>query len=96
MMVVTLNVENNDACYILINNGRLADVLYYDALTKMKISPDRLGRMDSPLVGFTGDAIKVEGVINLPVRIGHYPHRSIALVDFLIIRAPSTFNIILG
>lgn len=53
-VVVTLNVENYDVCLILTDNGSLAKVLYYDAFVKMGISPHRLGRVDSPSIGFTG------------------------------------------
>lgn len=41
-VVITLNIKNYDVHQILIDYGRSTDVLYYDALLKMKISPDRL------------------------------------------------------
>lgn len=75
--VVALNVENYNVHHILINNESLADVLYYDAFIKMEISLDRLIQMDFFLVGFTKDAIQVERMIFLTVRIGNYPYRSI-------------------
>lgn len=36
-IVVTINVENYDVHYILIDNRSLANVLYYDSLMKMGI-----------------------------------------------------------
>lgn len=42
-----------------------------------------------------GDTIQVEGMATLTIRMGHYSLRSIAKVDFLIVRAPSTYNAIL-
>ena len=70
--------------------------MFYDAFSKMGIPSDRLGQLDSPLMGFFGDAVLVEGVITLPVVAGRAPRRSMAQVDFLMVRAPSTYNAILG
>lgn len=39
VVVVMLNIENYDVCLILIDNGTLVDVLYYDAILKIEISP---------------------------------------------------------
>lgn len=39
-VVVTLNMENYNICHILVDNRSSAVVLYFDALTKMAISPD--------------------------------------------------------
>ena len=60
------------------------------------MSADRLGRIDSPLIGFIGDAIPVEGVITLPVKASCLPIQSVAQVDFLVVRSPSAYNVILG
>lgn len=78
MVVISLNIESCDIHHILIDNRSSIDILYYNAFIKMNISSDRLGRVDSPLVSFIGDAIQVEGVVTLPVRMGQYPHLSIA------------------
>lgn len=60
----------------------------------MEISPNRLGKVDSPLVSFIGDAVQVEGVVTLSRRMGQYPCQSIAQVDFLIIWEPLVYNAI--
>lgn len=44
IVVISLNVENYNMHRILIDNGSLVDILYYDDFVKMKIFPDRLGR----------------------------------------------------
>ena len=80
---------------ILIDNGSSADILFYDAFSKMSILDGRLGPISSPLVGFTGDAIPMEGVITLTVAAGRYPRQSRALVNFLVVKAPSAYNAIL-
>lgn len=60
----------------------------------MEITTDQLTRVDSPLIGFTEDVISVEGMILLTVRMGRYHVRSITQVNFLVIRAPLTYNAI--
>lgn len=72
MVVVALNVENHDVRHILIDNESLADVLYFKALLKIGISPNRLTRVNTPLVGFIGDTIQVEGMISLTKRMRCY------------------------
>lgn len=57
VVVVTLNVENYDVCCIFIDNRSSTDIFYYDVFVKIGISLDRLGRVDSPLISFIGDAI---------------------------------------
>lgn len=57
VVILTLNVKNYDVHCILIDNGSSIDVLYYNTLQKIGISPNRLIQVNSPLVGFVGDVI---------------------------------------
>uniref|UniRef100_A0A6I9QPU4 Uncharacterized protein LOC105037583 n=1 Tax=Elaeis guineensis var. tenera TaxID=51953 RepID=A0A6I9QPU4_ELAGV len=50
----------------------------------------------SPLIGFTGDSVPTEGMIALTVTVGQHPKQSRALVNFLVVKAPSAYNAILG
>lgn len=72
VIVVIFNVKNYDLHRILIDNGSLVNILYFDAFVKLGISLDQLTWMDASLIGFTGDAIPVEG-ISLTTRMGSYP-----------------------
>ena len=81
---------------ILVDNGSLADILFYDAFSKISILDGHLGPIGSLLVGFTDDAVPVEGVITLTVVAGRYPRQSKALVNFLMVKAPSAYNAILS
>lgn len=94
VIIVALNIKNYDERRIIIDNGISANILYFDTLMKMEISPDWLTRVDSPIIGFMGDAIQVEGMISLTMK-GNYPLQSIPWANFLIVRAPSAYNTIL-
>ena len=95
MVVVSLNIADYDVHRILVDSGSSADILFYDAFSKMSIPDGRLGSISSSLVGFTGDAVPVEGVITLTVVAGQCPKQSRAQVDFLVVRMPSAYNAIL-
>lgn len=71
-VVVNLNMENYDVHYILIDNESSDDILYFDALTKIGITPNGLTPVGSCLIEFMGDAIQVERMISLTIRMGHY------------------------
>lgn len=68
-VVISLSITNYDR-HILIDNEIMANVLYLNALVQMGLSPDRLEKMSYLLVEFTGDAIPMEGVIALLVKMG--------------------------
>ncbi|XP_077246078.1 uncharacterized protein LOC143885932 [Tasmannia lanceolata] len=65
-----------------------------DALVKMMIGDDRLKPASSDLFGFSGEVVKVEGLIELPILVGEPPRQAFAMVNFLnLIRAvASTYH----
>ncbi|KAG1342041.1 hypothetical protein COCNU_05G002700 [Cocos nucifera] len=62
----------------------------------MFLPDDRLSSVNSPLVGFAGNTVPVEGIITLTVTAGQYPKQAKAQVDFLVVKMPSAYNAILG
>ena len=86
--MVSLNIANYDVRRILVDNENSTDILFYDAFSRMSILDGHLRPISSPLVGFTDDAVPVEGVITLTVAAGRYPRQSRALVNFLVVKAP--------
>ena len=49
-----------------------------------------------PIYGFNGVESRVEGTIQLPVTIGQEPNEATQMLNFLVIKAASTYNAILG
>ncbi|XP_077248469.1 uncharacterized protein LOC143888060 [Tasmannia lanceolata] len=95
-MVIDMIVSDLLVKKVLLDNGSLADILYYHAFKQMDISEDRLKPFDSHLYGFYGNIVPVEGSVELPVWIGSTPHHSFAIIEFLVVKAQSTYNAILG
>ncbi|XP_077242376.1 uncharacterized protein LOC143882870 [Tasmannia lanceolata] len=95
-LVLTMLVANWELKKILVDNGSSADILYYHTFERMMIGDDRLKPANSDLFGFSGEVVKVEGPIELPVLVGEPPCQAFAMVNFLVVRATSVYNAILG
>ena len=81
---------------VLFDNGSASDVLYYDAMKKLGISDDHLKPFPMPLVGFGNEEVKVQGVVTLPLTLSEEPKTTTTMVDFMVVKAPSAYNVLLG
>ncbi|KAG6686591.1 hypothetical protein I3842_11G028100 [Carya illinoinensis] len=80
-LVVTMQVVNFTLQRILVNNGS---------------SPSILRQASVPLKGFTGDVVQPMGVIPLSVLSGKAPRTQVTMADFLVVKALSSYNAIVG
>lgn len=80
---------------VYIDNDATVSIMYLDCFKKMGIDAARL-QLCAPLQTFTRGEVQPEGTIQLPVRVGDYPHQNTAMVTFYVVDAPSPFNVILG
>ncbi|KAL0416566.1 UNVERIFIED_CONTAM: hypothetical protein Slati_3488500 [Sesamum latifolium] len=62
----------------------------------MGIGTEMLRKVNTPLVGFNGSVVEPMGEIVLPISIGTTPHRATRMLNFLVVDAPSSYNIIMG
>ncbi|KAL0455741.1 UNVERIFIED_CONTAM: hypothetical protein Slati_0913300 [Sesamum latifolium] len=62
----------------------------------MGIGTEMLRKVNTPLVGFNGSIVEPMGEIALPISIGTTPHRATRMLNFLVVDAPSSYNIIMG
>ncbi|KAF5447425.1 hypothetical protein F2P56_032979 [Juglans regia] len=62
----------------------------------MGITPDRLRPAPMPFKGFTGDTIQPIEAIALSVLVGTAPKTTSLMIGFLVVKAPSSYNVILG
>ena len=72
-IVITLLIANYMTRRVLVDNGSLADILYYLAFQQMKFGRDQLHLVNSPLAGFRGMKVQPVGIITLLVVVGAYP-----------------------
>ena len=80
---------------MLVDNGSLADILYYPAFQQIRIDRERLILTNAPLIGFGGTRVFPLGAVTLYVMIGDYPQQITKDVTFLVVDYLSAYNAIL-
>ena len=58
---------------VLVDNGSLANILYYPAFQQIGIERERLILTNASLVGFGGTRVFPLGTVTLFVMVGDYP-----------------------
>ena len=95
-LVMTPIVGNSSIKRVVVDNGASIDILFYDAYEKMGYADSQLTLSDMPIYGFNGVESKIEGMIKLPVTMGAEPRKATYMLNFLVTKASSTYNAILG
>ena len=95
-LVITPIIGNSPVKRVLIDNGASVDILFYDAFEKMGYVDSELTSSNMPIYGFNGVESNIEGIIQLPVTIGEEPRQATQMLNFLVIKASSTYNAIIG
>ena len=95
-LVITPIIGNSPVKRVLVDNGASVDILSYDAFIKMGYTDAQLTPSDMPIYGFNGVESKIEGTIRLPVTTGLEPREAMQMLNFVVIKASTTYNAILG
>ncbi|XP_074351399.1 uncharacterized protein LOC141690504 [Apium graveolens] len=94
-LVITPIIGNNPMKRNLVDNGDLVDILIYDTFIRMGYN-DQLIPTDMPIYGFAGVECPVEGIIKLPLRMGQEPRQFTQMLNFVVVKAGSTYNAFMG
>ncbi|KAL0367429.1 UNVERIFIED_CONTAM: hypothetical protein Sradi_3633000 [Sesamum radiatum] len=95
-LVISATVSNFWVKKVLVDTGSAVDIQFFAAFSQMGIGVDILTKVNTPLVGFNGSVVEPMGEIALPISIGTTPHRATRMMKFLVVDAPSSYNIIMG
>ena len=95
-LVVNIRLGDYNVHRMLVDNGSLADILYYPTFQQMGIDRTRLILINTPLVGFGGTRVLLLRAITLSVTVGDYPQQITRDVTFLVVDCSSAYNGILG
>ena len=96
VIVITLTIANYTTRRVLIDNGSLADILYYPAFQQIRINKELLHPVNVPLIGIGGMKVLLVGTISLPIVVGSYPRQINKEVNFLVVDRSSSYNAIIG
>ena len=95
-LVVHAIVANTAVHRVLIDNGSLADIIFASAFDKMGIERENLEPVNSHMRGFSGEKVLPLGSIQLVLTLGEPPRQVTTTARFLIVDAPSAYNMLLG
>ena len=95
-LVVRAVVANKIVHRVLVDNGSSVDIIFALAFDKMGIGRERLEPVNTHLRGFSGEKVLPLGSIQLVLTLGEPPCQATTTTRFLIVDAPSAYNMLLG
>ena len=95
-LVIRVVVANKTIHRVLVDNGSSADIIFASAFEKMGIRREKLEPISAYLRGFSGEKVLPLGSIQLVLTLGDPPCQATTTVRFLIVDAPSAYNMLLG
>ena len=95
-LVVRAIVANTTVHRVLIDNGSSTDIIFASAFEKMSIRREKLEPINTHLQGFLGEKVLPLGSIQLVLTLGEAPCQATTTARFLIVDAPSAYNMLLG
>ena len=96
LLVVRAIVANTTVHRVLVDNGSSADIIFASAFDKMGIGREKLEPISTHLRGFSGEKVLILGSIQLVLTLGEPPCQATTTTRFLIVDAPSAYNMLLG
>ena len=95
-LVIKAIVANKTIHRVLVDNGSSANIIFASAFNKIGIGREKLEPVNTHLRGFFGERVLPLGSIQLVLTLGDPPCQATMAVKFLIVNAPSAYNMLLG
>ena len=95
-LVIRAVVDNKTIHRVLVDNGSSADIIFASTFDKKGIRRERLEPVNTHLQGFSEEKVLPLGSIQLVLTLEDPPCQATMTVIFLIVDAPSTYNVLLG
>ena len=95
-LVIKAVVANKTAHRVLVDNGSSADIIFASDFDKKGIGREKLKPVNTHLRGFSREKVLPLGIIQLVLTLGDPSCQATMTVRFLIVDAPSAYNMLLG
>ena len=95
-LVIRAVMTNKTVPRVLVDNGSSADIIFASAFDKMGIRREKLELVNTHLRGFFGEKVLPLGSIQPVLILGDPPCQATMTARFLIVDAPSAYNMLLG
>ncbi|XP_068487012.1 uncharacterized protein [Phaseolus vulgaris] len=95
-VVISVVIAGIKVHRVLVDQGSSADVMFWTTFNKLQFSPDQLRPYTGCLYGFAGDQVEVWGHLELRTTFRNGVASRTENIRYLIINAPSAYNILLG
>ena len=95
-LVIRVVIANKTVHRVLVDNGSSANIIFASAFNKMGIGREKLEPVNAHLRGFCGERVLPLRSAQLVLTLGDPPCQATTAVRFLIMEAPSAYNILLG
>ena len=95
-LVIRAVVANKMIHRVLVDDGSSANIIFASTFDRIGIGREKLEPVSTHLRGFSGEKVLPLGSIQLVLTLGDPPCQATTAVKFLIVDAPSTYNMLLG
>ncbi|XP_071906224.1 uncharacterized protein [Coffea arabica] len=95
-VVIEVLTNNYIVKKVYIDPKNSVDVMYLRTFESLKLTREHMTPVRTPLVGFGRHVVHPERMVTLTVTVGHQPRCRTIPVSFVIVKADSPYNLLLG
>jgi len=95
-VVISVVTSGRKIHRVLVDQRSSVNVMLWSTFNKLQLSPDQLRPYVGCPYGFAGDQVEVRGHIELRTTFTDGTASRTANISYLVVNAPSTYNILLG